>query len=144
MSLKMDEKTVEDFLLNGRILRMASVNKDGSPHIVPVWYLYENGKFYFTTNVNHVKVKNIKNMNKVAFTIDVGKGYSDLKGVIVHGIAKVTLEPEFFTDKFNKIISKYVGDLNHRVAKELLTMDNCVIEITPYKKISWDFGKIWG
>lgn len=132
---------MEQFLKDGRILRIASIDQDGTPHLVPVWYIYENDMLYFATSDTSRKAKNIKKNGKVAFCIDVGVGYSDLKAVVGKGDAKVVTDKKLVEEKGKKILIKYLGDLNHPVAKELAKMDNCVVQITPMKSRSWDYSK---
>jgi nitroimidazol reductase NimA-like FMN-containing flavoprotein (pyridoxamine 5'-phosphate oxidase superfamily) len=139
--MKMSEKEIEDFLRNGRIIRIASVGKNGKPHIAPIWYVYLNGKFYVSTSSKSSKARNIKNNSAVAFSLDVGGGFSDVKGVVGLGTAKVLTDRVAARDVDDAIKIKYLGSLDHPVAKELAKLDDTVIEVTPVKKISWDYSK---
>ncbi|MGC1709234.1 MAG: pyridoxamine 5'-phosphate oxidase family protein, partial [Nitrosotalea sp.] len=40
----------KDFIRTQKILRIATIDAKGNPHIVPVWYNYEGDKFYIGTN----------------------------------------------------------------------------------------------
>jgi len=136
----MKKQEEERFLRNGRILRLASLHEDGSPHLVPVWYIYEDGRLYVATSDTSRKARNIKKSGRVAFCVDVGEGYEDLKAVIGKGNARVITDSNVVEDKGKKILLKYLGDLNHPVAKELAKADNCVIEISPTWTRSWDYS----
>ena len=140
-SVGMSEKEANDFLLNGRILRIASVEEDGSAHVAPIWYVYEKGKLYLETPQRSRKVRNIKANNRVAFSVDVGEGHSDLKAVVGKGTAEIVKDRRLAEDMSKKILIKYLGDLNHPVAKQLAKTDDTVIQITPTKKIGWDYTK---
>jgi nitroimidazol reductase NimA-like FMN-containing flavoprotein (pyridoxamine 5'-phosphate oxidase superfamily) len=139
--MKMDEWELEEFLRNGRIIRIASVSKEGKPHIAPIWYVYRNGKFYVKTSSKSRKVKNIKKNNAVAFSLDVGGGFSDIKAVAGSGLAKIVTNHPQAREIDDSITIKYLGSLDHPVAKELAKLDDTLIEITPTKKISWDYSK---
>jgi len=132
---------LEDFLRNGRIIRIASVSEDGKPHIAPIWYVYRNGKFYVSTSSKSRKVKNIKKNNAVAFSLDAGGGFSDIKAVVGSGLAKIATNDPEGREIDDSIKIKYLGSLDHPVAKELAKKDDTLIEITPTKKISWDYSK---
>ena len=45
----------EKFLRSQRVLRLATIDSSGDPHIVPVWYIYANDKFYVGTNTETQK-----------------------------------------------------------------------------------------
>ena len=59
------------FLKKQMILHLATVGKNGFPHIVPVWYIFSSGKIYVGTNTRTQKAKNLKKIPKVSFCIDV-------------------------------------------------------------------------
>ena len=50
----------DEFLKKQKILRLATLNKKGDLHIVPVWYLYSKKRIYIGTNTKTEKAKNIK------------------------------------------------------------------------------------
>jgi nitroimidazol reductase NimA-like FMN-containing flavoprotein (pyridoxamine 5'-phosphate oxidase superfamily) len=137
----MNEQESENFLTKGRILRVASIGADGEPHIAPIWYAYENGKFYISTGPNSQKTRNIKTHNKVAFSVDVGEGFSDLKAVVGKGTARILTDDKFGEEVGKRILVKYLDDLNSPPAKYLASLKHVVIEITPTTKISWDYSK---
>ena len=70
------------FLKDEKILRLATIDKTGTPHIVPVWYMYSAKKIYIGTNTNTEKAKNIKAHKKVSFCVDVGINAPDIFGVM--------------------------------------------------------------
>ena len=139
--MKMNEEDVEDFLKNGRIIRIASVGEDGRPHIAPIWYVYRDGNFYVSTSSRSRKVKNIKKNNAVAFSVDVGGGFSDVKAVVGSGTAQIVTDRTAARGIDDSIKIKYLGSLDNPVAKELAKLDDTLIEITPTKKITWDYSK---
>ena len=51
----------DEFLKNQKILHLATVDKAGMPHIIPVWYMYMSKKIFIGTNTRTEKSKNVKN-----------------------------------------------------------------------------------
>jgi nitroimidazol reductase NimA-like FMN-containing flavoprotein (pyridoxamine 5'-phosphate oxidase superfamily) len=137
----MSEQELNLFLGEGRIVRVSSVGSDGTPHVAPIWYVYENGKLYVTTGPQSRKVRNIRANSKVAFCVDVGVAFYDLKAVVGKGTARILTDKKFNDEIGKKILLKYVGDLNSPAAKQLASLEHVVIEITPTTKISWDYSK---
>ena len=57
--------------------KLATVNKDGSSHVVPIWFVLDNentrgkvGNIIFTTGDTSVKANNIHRDNRVSICVD--------------------------------------------------------------------------
>ena len=138
--MTMSENEIEEFLRSGRMLKIASVG-DNKPHITPIWYVYENGKFYVSTSSRTRKVKNLKRNKNVAFSLDIGETFADVKAVVGLGTAQIVTDPKLAREVDAKIKIKYLGSTDHPVAKKLAELDDTVIEIIPTKKVSWDYSR---
>lgn len=81
-TVKIDE-ALEQFLQQGNMYAYLATNgRDGYSHVVPVWYLYENGRFYFTTQTERQKFKNMERDNRV--TVCIGKP-EEYRNVMIKG-----------------------------------------------------------
>ena len=129
----------DEFLKSQKVLRLASIDKNQSLHIVPVWYMYNRKKFYVGTNTTTQKVKNIKNNKKISFCVDVGINSPNIYGVMGKGEAKLILEKPKVKKIAEKILLRYFESLENKSAKELLRDTDCVIEIIPKKISTWSY-----
>lgn len=129
----------KDFIRTQKILRLATIDHRGNPHIVPVWYNYMNGKFYIGTNTGTMKAKNIKANPRVSFCIDVGINSPDIFGIMGVGRAKLILEKKCVQLVAKKILRRYFKNLNNKSAQQLLKDTDCIIEIIPKKITTWKF-----
>ncbi|HJT09428.1 MAG TPA: pyridoxamine 5'-phosphate oxidase family protein [Candidatus Nitrosotalea sp.] len=129
----------KNFIRKQKILRLATVNSKGSPHIVPVWYSYINNKFYVGTNTRTTKARNIKHSPKVSFCIDKGVKSPEIVGIMGIGKARLILENRRVKSIAKKILLRYFKSLKNRSAQCLLEDTNCVIEIMPKKMVSWKY-----
>lgn len=127
-----------EFLKSQKILRLATVDKKGIPHIVPVWYLYKNGKFYVGTNTVTKKARNILKNTKVSFCVDSGIR-SPIFGIMGIGTAKVILDKNHVSLLAKKILLRYFKRLNNASAQEILSQTDCIIEIIPKKITVWNY-----
>ena len=127
------------FLQSQKILRLATIDPSGNPHIVPVWYMYDNNKFYIGTNTKTRKAKNIKKNSKVSFCIDVGIKSPDIIGTMGIGSAKLILKTEMVHSLAEKILLRYFTNLKNQSAQQLLNQTDCIIEIIPKKITSWKY-----
>ncbi len=129
----------DNFLKTQKVLRLATIDQSGNPHIVPVWYLYSGRKFYIGTNTKTQKAKNVKRNRQVSFCVDVGIHSPKIYGVMGRGTAKIVLDKNTVSRLAKRILKRYYRTLENKSAKELLDETDCVIEISPKKLSVWSY-----
>ena len=133
MAVKLTEKETE-FIRSQDVGRIATVDKEGMPHDVPVCPLLDRGKVYFATETNAKKVKNIKTNPRVAIVFDV---YSDawkkLRGVMLQCDAHI-VDKAGFTKIRAKLYDKYP---QYEKQAPIEPEDSVIVELEPAKKFSW-------
>ena len=109
--------------------KFASVSKDGSPHVTPVWFMYEDGKLIVTTPATTVKARNVAREPRVALLIDDGETYLMVRGraIITKRDSKRDLE---------RLAARYEGPDASKSLPELLKEAQVTIEITPERVVS--------
>jgi PPOX class probable F420-dependent enzyme len=118
---EMSKKEIRKFLMQGTFTgKLTTVKKDGSCHIVPIWFVLDDGirrggsgigqDIIFTTDGTSVKVKNIQRDNRVSICVD--DQTPPFSFVIVYGTATIhhCTQNELF--KFAKIAQRYMGKDN--------------------------------
>ena len=128
-----------EFLKKQKILHLATVDKTGTPHIVPVWYMYSINKIYIGTNTKTEKAKNIKTHKKVSFCVDVGVNSPSIIGVMGQGTAKLIKDNHTVSRLAKRILLRYFKNLNNKSAQEILDDTDCIIEIMPKKYAVWKY-----
>ncbi|MDX1441956.1 MAG: pyridoxamine 5'-phosphate oxidase family protein [Nitrosopumilaceae archaeon] len=132
-------KKRDEFLKSQKVLRLATIGKNKTPHIVPVWYLYSSKKIYIGTNTSTRKAKNIKKNNQVGFCVDVGVNAPNIYGVLGEGRAKLILDIPKVKKIATKILLRYFKNMKNKSATELLDDTDCIIEINPEKFTVWNY-----
>ena len=127
------------FISTQKILRIATIDRTGKPHIVPVWYRYSAGKFYIGTNSKTAKARNISLNPRVSFCIDVGVNSPDIYGVMGTGRARLIKDRTSVLRIAKKILLRYFRSLENKSAQRLLNDTDCIIEVTPKNVTSWKF-----
>ena len=116
---KNNAQTVTEFLKKQKILHLATLDKKGNPHVVPVWYLFDSKKLYIGTNSKTEKAKNIKNNSKVSFCVDTGINSPYIFGVMGQGNAKLIRGKNEVSKIEKRILLRYFKTLSNKSAKEL-------------------------
>ncbi len=129
----------DEFLKLQKVLRLATIDKNKTPHIAPVWYLYSGKKIYIGTNTNTIKAKNVKTNKRASFCVDIGVNAPNIYGVMGQGDANLILENKKVKTIAKKILLRYFKTLKSKSAKELLEDTDCIIEIIPEKFSVWSY-----
>jgi nitroimidazol reductase NimA-like FMN-containing flavoprotein (pyridoxamine 5'-phosphate oxidase superfamily) len=132
-------KKRDEFLKDQKILRLATIGKNKTPHIAPVWYRYSGKKFYIGTNTKTQKAQNVKKNNRVSCCVDVGVNAPNIYGVLVQGNANLITDNSKVKIIAKKILLRYFKTLENKSAKELLDDTDCIIEIVPEKFTVWNY-----
>ena len=96
-----------DAILNAAVNAVLATNRrDGAPHISPIWYLYEDGRFLISIGANSVKARNIRRDPRVSLCID--QGHPGGWAVTVDGTAALIEEESAWRDDVDwRIILRY-------------------------------------
>ena len=142
-SMLTEEQTVE-FLTDKKLnLLLGTVGKNGDPFIHPVWFLYENEKLYVETSKTSKKVQNIQHKNTVYFCIDDEN--LPYRGVRGKALVKISTDVEGNIPIAERIMIKYTGNLENKVAKMLMdgvrAGQSAILEINPEYYSTWDHSE---
>ena len=85
----MSDAEVESHLRAGSICRVATQDSAGWPHVVPVAYVLLDGAIAFWSDPGSQKIVNVRRDTRVTCIVDSGTDMSDLRGVMVRGVAKM-------------------------------------------------------
>ncbi len=144
----MSQPEISEFLASSKILLwLGTTDYKGDPMIHPVWYYYMNGKLYFMTNKNTLKVRNINRKKTVYFSVDTeATPTHPNKGVKGKGTATIVKDPRKAVSISEKIVTKYLGDPNGGMGKGLMDEvrkgSEALVEITPSYFSTWDYGRM--
>jgi PPOX class probable F420-dependent enzyme len=127
-------------LLNGRyIAALGSINPDGSPHIVSVWYWFDGSQIYIATASRSRKGKNLQ-VNPTASLMIDSRDPAASFGITITGTAQF-LTGESSRMRNEKIHAKYMSEAaraDPKVGPVFAGWDDVTIQITPKSVISWD------
>lgn len=142
----MTKEEAERFLESKLNLQIATIDEQGEPNIQPVWFYYDKDieKLMITTSKSAKKTQNLRNKPVVYFSIDDEN--FPYKGVKGKGVVSIVDEPDRVVPQADRISMKYLGTLDHPVAKMITEHSKkgeaIVIEINPRFFSTWDYGKM--
>ena len=141
----MTSEEVDRFLESKLNLQLATIDEQGWPNIHPVWFYYDknDGKLLLTTSKLAKKTQNLRDKPSVYFSIDDEN--SAPRGVKGRGTATIIEDPVKTVSAGDKMSIKYLGTLDHTVAKMITEGakrgEVILIEISPKFFSTWDYSK---
>jgi PPOX class probable F420-dependent enzyme len=91
--IHMTEQEIVRFLERGRSLSVASINPDGAPHLVAMWYaLTDDGKVAMWMYAKSQKALNLRRDPRLTCMLESGSAYEELRGVQIRGAATLIEE----------------------------------------------------
>jgi PPOX class probable F420-dependent enzyme len=84
---------VAEFLAASRKLQLATINQDGTPHLVAMYYVMLGGRIAFWTYRASQKALNLSRDPRLTCLVESGEEYFDLRGVQVAGVARLIDDP---------------------------------------------------
>jgi nitroimidazol reductase NimA-like FMN-containing flavoprotein (pyridoxamine 5'-phosphate oxidase superfamily) len=108
---KLTQSEITQFLAEpGLLMDIATLDGDGWPAVCPIWYIFEEGRIWFTPRQHSEWLSNIRRDARVALCIDeivvpyrkvIVQGYA----VIVHEVG----EDEVWRDRYRRIAERYLA-----------------------------------
>lgn len=139
----MTDAEVDEFLKSKLNMHIATVDGDGLPNVHPVWFHYDGSFIYMLTGNPSTKLSNVQKNPNVYFCIDDDN--FPPKGVKGRGAVRVSEDVSWNLSEFEKIYTKYLGALDHPIARmrreQVARGSSIVLEIKPEFFSSWDMGK---
>ena len=90
----MTEEEVTQFIASQKSLQVATINKDGTPHLSTLWFDVVNGEIVFETFTKSQKIKNLQRDNRISCLLEDGLVYEKLRGVQINGVAELVDSPD--------------------------------------------------
>lgn len=108
-----------------KIVWISTVKPDGSPHLTPVWFIWEDGFIFICIQWESVKARNILKNSAVAAALENGT-----TPIILEGVGVPVEKP--WSDLVKRAFSsKYDWDI------ETDQDYQCLVKIRPHKWLIW-------
>ncbi len=131
-------EALTEFLREGaRTLKVATVRRNGGPHVAPVWFELDGEALVFTTGRDSAKGKNLRRDPRVWLCVE---NESPPQGfVLMEGTAEISEDRADLAAWATRIAERYVGpERAERVGRRSSGEDSILVRVTPTKTLSRD------
>ena len=103
----MDQQEINQFLAGTKMAVMATINRDGSPHLSPNWYYYDGERLSFVTTKERLKYFNLRRDARMSVCIYEPPLASEY--VVIQGQATIEDAAEVdIWDGARQVIRRYI------------------------------------
>ena len=135
---------VSALLAESRKVQLATINQDGTPHLVTMFYVLLGGKIAFWTYRSSQKARNLARDPRVTCLVETGEEYFDLRGVAVSGLARGVEDPAGVLEIGRGVAAGMAGvpedAVEEYVAHAARKRVGYIVE--PRRTISWNHRKL--
>lgn len=129
------------FLRDSRKIALATIGKDGFPHIVAMNFIAHDGAILMTSYAKAQKVVNIRRNPKVAVMAERGRKYSELRGLMIRGECEIIEDTPSVEATIRAIRGASEASPGNAAA---IAAKRVVLKVIPKKIASWDHSKLGG
>jgi PPOX class probable F420-dependent enzyme len=105
----MSDAEAAAFLAEERVLVVATIGRDGWPHLMPLWYVVRDGECWAWTYAKSQKVRNLERDARCTLQIEAGERYDELRGVMIKAAAAIHREPDVVLGVGRELSQRYGG-----------------------------------
>ncbi len=149
--IRMSVDEVAAFLTESFKVQVATVGRDGEPHLVTMFYALLDGKIAFTTYRASQKVLNLRRDPTMTCLVEDGTEYGELRGAALYGKGRIVEDPDVRLKVGAVVGSRMAGlpvpemgapiDPAFAAGLEQSLAKRVVIVMEPDRVVSWDHRK---
>lgn len=127
-------------LLEARLIaNLATLNRDGSVHLVGMWFLWDGEAVLLPTSGRSRKIRNLERDARTTVMIDDSRTGFDLRGITLTGRASILRDAEAVSLN-RRIHLKYLTKRGRELqpVDRYLSTDDVTIRFAPENLSSWD------
>jgi nitroimidazol reductase NimA-like FMN-containing flavoprotein (pyridoxamine 5'-phosphate oxidase superfamily) len=135
--IRLTDEEFDTLLTGARELHAGTVSPDGSPHVVPLWFVWHDGTVWVNNLRRSRRSRDLAAGSPVALCVDAGVEYAELRGAVLYGrFAEATDDPRS-AEVRKAFAAKYWG--GHEVPD---IKSHVWLRLDRDKTASWDFRRI--
>ncbi|MGH3646704.1 MAG: pyridoxamine 5'-phosphate oxidase family protein [Micromonosporaceae bacterium] len=148
--IAMTPDEIEAFIDARKTLMVASLDRDGQPHLVPMWFALLDGQIVFWTYRTSQKIVNLRRDPRLTCLLEAGDSYDQLRGVSMQGTATLVDDPAAVRRIGIAILQRYMGPLEESAREPfeagvaLQALKRVAVTFHPKHTASWDHRKLAG
>lgn len=142
----MEEAEVTELLAEATKAQVATINPDGSVHLVPMSFVVVDGEVTLWTDPGSKKVSNLRRDPRITCLVEQGDDFASFRAVQMVGAARLSSDTETSRAVGEALFARSVGELSDDLRAYVagLAPQRLSVTIEPVTIVSWDHRKLAG
>jgi PPOX class probable F420-dependent enzyme len=143
--IKMTDEECWKFIETQKTVQVATIGKDGAPHVMPLWFAIDDGRIVLETFTKSQKVVNLERDDRITVLLEDGEEYNQLRGVSITGRARLVKDhDEVHRLHLAVLVRNQPGvpvDVLEKATASMVSKKTAIV-IEPERMVSWDHRKL--
>ena len=135
--------TLQAFCEHEELLRLAYLDRQGFPRVVPVWFVIIDGAYYVGTSATSAKWRAMQRDARIGWVIDGGPR-SGYKGASLRGHAEEVHDTAMRARVYEALGGKYFGTLEQAKFIEIFGRvddpETVYLRLVPEDGLTWEYS----
>ena len=142
--IRMTDEEQVAFLAAPHKMQLATINADGTPHLVTMYYAVFDGLLGFWTYRTSQKAVNLDRDPRATCLVETGEGYDQLRGVQINGTVERITDVNRIRTIGAAVYSRYISDFTPELEGYLepQAQKRWAYLLHPEKVSTWDHRKL--
>ncbi|HET7489540.1 MAG TPA: pyridoxamine 5'-phosphate oxidase family protein [Acidimicrobiales bacterium] len=142
--IRMSGAEVDAFLREPHHLQVATIGRDGRPHLVAMWYGFLGDVPALWTYGRSQKVVNLRRDPRLTCLAETGRAYDELRGVELVANGTILDEMDTVLEVGRSVFERYMGAFTEQAAArmERMSAKRVAVRIDVERLVSWDHRKL--
>ncbi|HZQ32821.1 MAG TPA: PPOX class F420-dependent oxidoreductase [Mycobacterium sp.] len=140
----MSDDEIAEFVTSSRGGTLATIGRDGQPHLTAMWYAVVDGEIWFETKAKSQKAVNLRRDPRITFLLEDGDTYDTLRGVSFEGTAEIVDDADAIFRVGVSVWERYTGPYTDdaKPAVDMMMNNRVAVRLVVKRTRSWDHRKL--
>ena len=145
--IRMTDEEIGKFIEERKSLQVATLGRDGAPHLTTLWFAVVDGDIVFETFTKSQKIVNLQRDPRIAVLLEDGEQYNQLRGVSINGRAELVSAPDEVHRYALAVMRRNQPEIPEEAldaAARQMAQKRTAVVVKAEKTVSWDHRKLAG
>jgi PPOX class probable F420-dependent enzyme len=144
--IAMNAEELRDFIEGQKTVQVATINADGTPHLVPLWFAVVDGDIVLETFTKSQKVVNLARDPRLTVLLESGEKYEELRGAMIYAEAELVQDVDRVHQLHMAVLRRntdFADDVLENVTRGMAPKKTAIV-VKARRTVSWDHSKLGG
>jgi PPOX class probable F420-dependent enzyme len=137
MPEQLADARIQQFLAGKEVIVLSTVQRDGAPLAMPMWFLHTLEALYMISVDGLQKVRNLRRDPRLCVVAEAGNRGAAIQGVVIQGHAEFIVDPAQRRPIVDQLLDKYDPDLARLWGGRAMPPNRVLFRIVAERVRSW-------